>query len=341
MAFTLNQLRTFALVARLGSLRAAASTLGISEAAVSQTVAGLRADLGDELILRGRSGIVLTPGGRVLADRAEQIVGLAQEVPRDVRHATASDRELRILATAAFAEHGAGRLVDLFGGSFPPSSIDVIVETAADIPTFLRERVYDIALGAAPPASDVRGLSTVPFLKYQRILVAAATHPLARIRGAVPLTRLLEAPWFCGPGTFEAETDEGRWFGGLATMPEAVELTSENDALAAVAGGEGVMLALSHVVAPRLVPEGGESEPERGRDLVRLRVAGTPVVGLWSATTLAGEQASAPARLLQRFARTAEATAAMISPTGSRGLSMRGHKLRAALWTRGLGPPPA
>ncbi len=340
MAFTLNQLRTFALVARLGSLRAAASALGISEAAVSQTVTGLRGELGDELVLRGRAGIVLTPGGRVLADRAEQIVGLAQEVPRDVRHASASDHELRVLATAAFAEHAAGRLVDLFGHQMEPDSIDVIVEAAADIPTMLRERVYDVALGAKPPSANARGLSIAPFLKYQRVIVASAFHPLAAIRGTVPLSRLLAVPWFCGPGTFEAETEEGHWFGGLNRLPDVIELTSENDALAAVASGEGIMLALSHVVAHLLVPEGGHYAPEPGQSLVRLHVAETPVTGLWSVTTLDRDQASAPARLLQRFVRTAEATTAMISPGGSRGLSMRGHKLRAALWTRGLGPPP-
>ncbi|WP_324273732.1 LysR family transcriptional regulator [Blastococcus brunescens] len=44
---TFTQLRTFALVAELGSLRAAAAALGVSEPAVSSAVAALRADLGD------------------------------------------------------------------------------------------------------------------------------------------------------------------------------------------------------------------------------------------------------------------------------------------------------
>ncbi|HWL02915.1 MAG TPA: LysR family transcriptional regulator [Microbacteriaceae bacterium] len=340
MAFTLNQLSTFALVAKLGSLRAAAKALGVSEAAVSQAVSALRADLGDELIARGRAGVILTPGGRILADRAERITGLAQEVRRDVKHAATSARELRVLATASFAEHAAGRLIDLFGASMPPTAIDVIVESAVDIPRLLTERVYDIALGAQPAPSRNRGLSVVPFLKYQRVIVASMHHPLARRTDLVAMSDLLAVPWFCGPGTFEPETEEGRWFGGLSTLPDAVELTSENDALAAVASGEGVMLALSHVIAPRLVGGTTGQAAEAGRDLVRLHVAGTPVTGLWSATTLDRDAASESARLLQRAARTPEATNAMISATGSRGLSMRGNKLRAALWSRGLGPPP-
>ena len=339
MAFTLNQLRTFALVAKLGSMRAAAQALGVSDAAVSQTVAALRADLGDELIVRGGTGIILTPGGRVLAERAERITGLAQEVRRDVQHAATSARELRVLATASFAEHAAGRLIDLVSTTFAPMTIEVIVESAVDIPRLLAERVYDIALGAQPAPSRSRGLHIAPFLKYQRIIVASMHHPLARV-AAVPMHELLAVPWFCGPGTFEPETEEGRWFGGLATLPEAVELTSENDALAAAASGEGVTLALSHVVAPRLVGGTGGPGADPGRDLVRLHVPGTPVTGHWSATTLDRDGASEPARALQRAARTPAAVSAMIASTGSRGLSMRGNKLRAALWSRGLGPPP-
>ena len=49
---TFTQLRTFALVAELGSLRAAATALGISEPAVSAAVAALRTDLGDPLFRR-------------------------------------------------------------------------------------------------------------------------------------------------------------------------------------------------------------------------------------------------------------------------------------------------
>lgn len=219
------------------------------------------------------------------------------------------------------------------------SPVAIIVESAVDIPRLLGERVYDIALGAQPAPARSRGLSVVPFLKYQRVVVASVHHPLAQRADLVLKSELLSVPWFRGPGTFEPETEEGRWLGGLSTLPDAIELTSENDALAAVASGEGVMLALSHLIAPRLLPANGPiGEP--GKDLVRLHVAGTPVTGLWSATTLDRDGASESARALQRAARTAEATSAMIAPSGSRGLSMRGNKLRAALWSRGLGPPP-
>ncbi len=321
---TLSQLRTFARVAKLGSVTATAAALGVSEPAVSAAVASLRAELGDPLFTRTAHGIALTPGGRMLAARAEEIVGLADATPRDVAHAASPEQQLRVLATAAFAEHAAGRLFDLFGKWVAADAVDVIVEGSDDIAALLRERAYDIALGARPALAASAGLDLVPFLKYERVMVASARHPLASFTEPIPLSRLMAVPWFAGPGGFEPLTEEGRWFGRLTVLPELIELTSETDALSAVAGGEGVMLVLGHVAAPRI---------GAGGDLVRLPVAGTPIPGLWWATTLDGGRASAPAALLQRFATTAEATTAMVSRTGSRGLSRRGHKFHVALWS--------
>ncbi len=325
MAMTLSQLRTCARVAKVGSVTGAARSLGVSEPAVSAAVAALRAELGDPLFTRTATGISLTPGGRALAAHAEEIVGLAEATRRDVAHASSTEQQLRVLATAAFAEHAAGRLFDAFAKWVASDAVEVIVERADDIATLLRERAYDIALGARPPLALSPELDLVPFFKYRRVAVASPRHPLASVQGPVPLSRLLAVRWFAGPGGFEPLTDEGRWFGRLGILPEVVELTSETDALSAVAEGEGVMIALEHVVAPRLRDGDGS--------LVRLPVEGTPIAGLWWATTLDGGRATESARLLQRFVTTAEATAAMVSPKGSRGLSRRGLKFHVALWS--------
>jgi len=76
---TLTQLNAFVLVARLGSVRAAAGALGVSESAVSQALTALRQDLGDQLITRSQAGMTLTPGGTRLLGTASQIVVLGAE----------------------------------------------------------------------------------------------------------------------------------------------------------------------------------------------------------------------------------------------------------------------
>ncbi|MDJ0378581.1 LysR family transcriptional regulator [Cryobacterium sp. PH31-L1] len=323
---TLNQLRAFALVARLGSLRAAAAALNISEPAVSSSLAALRLDLGDALFVRAGAGIALTAGGRALADHAQEIVGLADQVRWEVSHAEESTANLRVVATAGFAEHAAGRLLDAFTRRVPGhfGGIDVVVESADDVGSLLQDHAYDVALGARPPQGNQ--LEVVPFLRYQRVLVAAQEHPLTRQPPS--LTALLGELWFSGPAGVEEFTAESSWLAAtfLASalgVPEIVPLSSETDALAAVRDGEGIMLAFMHIVRAEVA----------ARSLVVVPVPNTPIAGLWCASTLDHGRAPAAARTLQRFVTTAEATAAMLAPGGSRGVARRGSKVHVALWS--------
>jgi LysR family transcriptional regulator, low CO2-responsive transcriptional regulator len=323
MPMTLSQLRAFALVAKLGSLRAAAMALNVSEPAVSSALAALRVDLGDPLFVRSGGGIALTAGGRALADHAQEIVGLADQARWDVAHAQRSAGGLRVLATAAFAEHAAGRLLDVFTKRVPAVTVDVVVEAVSDIPALLTEHAYDIALGARPPSAVRPAMEAVPFLRYRRILVAAPSHALAGVRGPVPSARLREQQWFAGPRGIEAVTEEGQWLASLGRAPDIVSLSSETDALAAVRAGEGIMLALEHSLRTEL----------GGGALVPVAARGAPIAGLWWACTLDHSRATDAARTLQRFVTTAEATAAMVASSGSRGLAHLGSKVHVALWS--------
>src|SRR3954452_12434303 len=145
---TFTQLRTFALVAGLGSLRAAAAALGISEPAVSGALAALRADVGDRLFVRSGTGIVLPPGGRALASHARELVRQEDRARRDVtRAATAPDR-LRVLAGPACGEHVA-RLLTAFTQRMPAADVDLTV-ASTDAATALAEGLCDLTLGERP-----------------------------------------------------------------------------------------------------------------------------------------------------------------------------------------------
>jgi DNA-binding transcriptional LysR family regulator len=163
---TLSQLRTFALVVRLGSLRAAASELGISEPAVSAAVAALRQELGDPLFVRAGGGITFTPGGRRLAAHAEEIVGLADQARREVADTSAAITTLRVAATADFAEHAADALLDAFSRRLPGCQTDLVVAPGEGLTDILTRRLADIALGVRPNGSG--GFSWSPLASVTR-----------------------------------------------------------------------------------------------------------------------------------------------------------------------------
>ena len=130
MSVTLTQLNAFVLVARLGSVRAAASALGVSESAVSQAITALRQDLGDQLITRSQAGMTLTPGGTRLLGTASQIVVLGAEAHAAVRAAQGAPEQMRIVATSTFAEFVAGPLMEAFRRRFA-GSVEVTTGVAA------------------------------------------------------------------------------------------------------------------------------------------------------------------------------------------------------------------
>ncbi|WP_152316675.1 LysR family transcriptional regulator, partial [Mycobacterium tuberculosis] len=99
------QLRAYSAVVRLGSVRAAAAELGLSDAGVSMHVAALRKELDDPLFTRTGAGLAFTPGGLRLASRAVEILGLQQQTAIEVTEAAHGRRLLRIAASSAFAEH--------------------------------------------------------------------------------------------------------------------------------------------------------------------------------------------------------------------------------------------
>ncbi len=317
---TLSQLRTFALVARLGSMRAAAVALGVSEPAVSAAIAALRQDLSDPLIVRAGGGIALTAGGRRLAAHADEIVGLADRARREVASAGTSQDILRVVATAAFEEH-APALVDAFTRRSPGTAVELIHERPERLTACLVERFADIVLGLRPPTVGDTTLDVVPFLRYQRVIVAAPGHRL--VGDPVAMSELVKEPWFAGPAGIEELSEEGRWLAGRTLLPDVVCLPSETAARAAVLAGDGVMLALSHIVREDL---------RRGA-LVRLRVTGTPVQGLWCASTLGFRRATPGARALQRFATTPDATAAMVASAGAPRQARPVPPVHVTLWS--------
>jgi len=316
---TFTQLRTFALVAELGSLRAAAEALGVSEPAVSAAMAALRADLGDPLFTRTAGGVRLTAGGRALATRARELVRLADRTRREVTSAT-STGALRAMATPACAEFAVGPVVGAFRRRFPRGSVQVSVGSVECAGPALTDDVADIVLGPWVVPLPGQDLASVPFLRYRRVLVAAPSHPLAR-RADLTLADLAGHAWLAGPAGIEPGSEEGRWAGGEGEPPLVVRMDSEADAVAGARSGSGCTLALAHVVAGDL----------RSGALVRLPVAGTPITGIWWATTAGQGRAPAGAVALQRFLTTPDATTALLARPPRAGRSR--PTVRVELWS--------
>ncbi|HEY1569327.1 MAG TPA: LysR family transcriptional regulator [Solirubrobacteraceae bacterium] len=319
---TLAQLQSFVLVARLGSVKAAAAELGVTEPAVSVAVAALRKELGDELFVRSGRGIALTPGGRRLAALASEILGLAEQARRSVHDSPGQPRLMQVAVTSVVAEH-VGPLVDAFTAREPGLEVAIETVAGASMAELLEHRRADIALGPGPPPERAATVATVPFLRCRLIVVAAPGHRLAG-RTDIPPTELAGERWLLGPPDLDPTTGAGLLFARAGLDPaDVVGYTSHAAAVAAAAAGDGVVLTLAHTVIEEL----------RRRALTRIDMRGTPMLEMWHASTLGFGRALPAALALQRFATSPEATQAISTGRAGTASSRARPRPHVTLWS--------
>ena len=338
---TLTQLNAFVLVARLGSVRAAASALGVSESAVSQALTALRQDLGDQLIARGPAGMTLTPGGARLLGTASQIVVLGAEAHAAVRAAQGAPEQFRVIATPTFAEFIASPLMEAFTRRFAGTvEVTTGVAPAVEHPVLIANRLADVAFGpgatlpqpaAEQPAAGGSGqggrggapghaeqpsggglpIVSEPVFKY-RLVAVTGTHsrqpgpPRQYSPGERPPGTPREWRWLAGPSAADPGSATSRLLVRLGVPEGNIRvLPSQTAAWAAAADGTGIAIAIEHLVSHQV----------RRGELSFVDLAGMPAVETWHATLLDRDHRSGTAGALRRFLSTPEAMHLIRSPS--------------------------
>lgn len=305
LGVTPTQLRAFAAVVRLGSVKSAAADLRVSEAAVSLHVGQLRKELGDKLFLRTGAGLAFTPGGLRLASRAAELLGLQDRTILEVRQAGGGRRLLRVAASSLFAEHAAPGLLGLFADRAKDLDVELSIQNPSQFETLLLTRAADVVIGPRPPTTD-SVLTTTHFLNYQIIAVAHPEHPMAK---APPTARSLrDQTWLLGP-TAASKADVVLAMLHRMNVPEERQqiFQSHAAALQEAKRGKGIALVVSFAAAQDIA----------SHDLTRLTGNLLQAQGTWNITMLAGGNAPSSAAELTRFITTPRATQAMLRGGGA------------------------
>lgn len=175
MNVQLSQLRALVAVHRAGTFTDAAASLGVSQASISRSIAGLEAALGVRVLRRTTRQVSFTSTGA-------QILAGAQRVLEEVNHlhhiATGDARELRIgYAWGAFGKHT--RTMQRQWSAAHPDMPLVFVQSNA--PTAgLSEGIADLAI-ARKPLTDNR-FETAMIGVEARYAAVATDNALARRR---------------------------------------------------------------------------------------------------------------------------------------------------------------
>ncbi len=296
---TPTQLRSFATVVRLGSVRAAAKELGVSEAAVSGNVGSLRKELSDPLFSPSRKGLVFTPGGLRLAQRAVEMLGLQEQTIREVSDANDGRRVLRIAATSLFAEYAAPGLIELFSKRADDLEVELLVESSRRFPELLNSHAVDVAIG--PKASGLAPFAIIGQEILQYTVVAVIDPDLS-------YERLDELTWFLGPSAVEPLGVSQFILERVGVREEMQRVyTSHAAAVEEARNGNGVAL----------VPKFSVRDAVKHGDLVIVSDDQSEATGTWVATALPAHRSTQVARELINFVATPRSIQAMLTGSGS------------------------
>lgn len=240
---------TFLWVTRLGSFRAAAERLNTTQAAVSNRIATLERELGQDLFERLPAGIRLSAVGQRAIGPAEELMRTAIEFRLAISQPERLQATVRIGTIDSIVYAWLPDFIERVRRKYPGLTLDLNVDTSRAIGREIAERRIDLALIMGPVLEP--GLRNMDLGAMKCAWVAAPGFGLAGRR--IGLADLVDLPIL----TFSRNSDPHVWlmrqFQELGLPQPAI---SNSNSLAAVLRlaleGVGVALLTLPVVRPAL-----------------------------------------------------------------------------------------
>lgn len=242
----IETLRLLVAVSELGSLSAAARSLGFTQPAASARVRSFETRWQLGVVDRGPRGSQLTTDGLAVVAWARSVLH-ETDTMRSALGALGSERrdQARIAASLTVAEFLLPRWLGELRGRLPDVSPRLHVVNSADVSALVHDHTVDIGFietAARPLDLDHRRVGS-----DRLIVVVAPAHPWARRSTAVTRSALQEAAWVMRePGSGTRSTFEG----ALRREPVvALEADSTTAVVGAARAGVGPAVVSERAVA--------------------------------------------------------------------------------------------
>ena len=194
LSLSTDQLATLLEVARLGSLRAAADALFISEQGVRNRLIALEAELGAELYRKARGirrGEILTPAGRLLLPEVQRLLEQAGGL-RELVQQSAAARDVHVASSQYLSTYVLIDAIQRFHQAEPQIRVWLSVRTERDIEAALINNP-DLAFGVAAPYEPSTELVYKHLFSMTWSLITPRRHALSR-KQRLSLRDLQEQP---------------------------------------------------------------------------------------------------------------------------------------------------
>jgi DNA-binding transcriptional LysR family regulator len=254
-SFTLEQIRTFLIVASRQHVTNAARVLGLTQPAVSQQVQMLERSLGIQLLERVGRGVRLTDAGLHVAATCLLIMRSIESLEQTAEALRGLDRgSVEIGASQVTANYYLSRALTAFSTKHPIIEINISVTDTQDVCDRVAAGQLQCGLVDAPlPPTD---LLQAKVATDEVIFVTHPSNPLASVRDIDPamLTRVLYLVW--GP-TSATEAIASETLGQLHLRIPKVRLAGLEAARQAVLADQRCVAAMPRVAVSSALEAGG------------------------------------------------------------------------------------
>ena len=162
----IEQLRYFLKVAEHGNFTRAAEQIGISQPALSRSIARLEQELEQPVFERQTRGLKLTEAGVLLQGRAQQIVTLVEDTRAEITDDGVSGR-VRVAAIPTIAPYFLPDVLRQFSDKFPAAVVSVQEDTTDHLLKAVSDGAVDVAVLALP--LEARYLDIVELLEEEGV----------------------------------------------------------------------------------------------------------------------------------------------------------------------------
>ncbi|MFZ2158891.1 MAG: LysR substrate-binding domain-containing protein [Bradyrhizobium sp.] len=184
MSLNLHLLRMFAAVVRSGSFSKAAEILNVSQPAISKGVRDFELQVGCRLLNRTPKGVLPTPEGFALSQRAEALFAIERAAEEELSAVRGlHNGSLRIGASTTIATYMIPRYLGAFHRAYPGVDLHLISANTRDIAEQMVAQDIDIGLVEGPV--DDRNLIAEPWRTDVMKLIAAPDHAFSAATGPI------------------------------------------------------------------------------------------------------------------------------------------------------------
>ena len=187
----LEHLKTFHVVASLGSFTEAAKALYMTQPAVSQQIQGIEHALRNPLFDRSKRQIRLTAKGKILFSYTQKLFGIFREIENvfsDLNHLLTG--ELTIAASAVMGNYFLSSFIGEFYKKYPLISIRLEMGDSAYVTHLVEEGLADVALSRH--VKNLKHCKQKLLIKEPYVCVCGPTSPQAAMKRSLSAKEFAE-----------------------------------------------------------------------------------------------------------------------------------------------------